>query len=183
MMQKFARFILRLIGWKCSANTPDFKKCVLVVAPHTSNWDFFMGKLGYAALGRNANFVIKQEWMVWPFKKIIRKLGGIPVDRSKVSHFTDHMADMYRSREVFNLAITPEGTRKRNPKWKRGFYHIAVKANVPIVLVKIDYAKKHMSLFDVFTPTGDESADIRAIQLKFKGAGAKHPENFSIGIQ
>jgi len=180
-MQRLAQFFLTLFGWTYSAVTPDFKKCVLVVAPHTSNWDFLWGKLGYTAMGRNANFVIKKEWMIWPIGGILRKLGGIPVDRTKISHFTDQIAEIYHSREVFNIAITPEGTRKRNPRWKRGFYHIAVKANVPIVLVKIDYGQKHMSLFDVFTPTGDESADVKAIQEKFRGAVAKHPENFSTG--
>jgi 1-acyl-sn-glycerol-3-phosphate acyltransferase len=93
----------------------------------------------------------------------------------------DHVADIFRSQKTFRLAITPEGTRKRNPKWKKGFYHIAVKAQVPIVLVKIDYKEKKMSLFDVFTPTGDEAADIKAIKQRYKGATAKHPDQFSIG--
>jgi 1-acyl-sn-glycerol-3-phosphate acyltransferase len=179
-MQKLCQLILRLLGWKYEAKTPNFNKCVLAVAPHTSNCDFFMGKIAYTALGRNANFVIKKEWMFWPVGIILRKLGGIPIDRSKSSHFTDQITDLFLSREVFNIAITPEGTRKRNPKWKRGFYVIAQKAKVPIVLVKIDYAKKEMSLFDVFIPTGDEHTDIEAIKQKFKGVGAKHPENFVI---
>ena len=153
-------------------------KCVICVAPHTSNWDFIMGKLGYTALGRNANFVIKQEWLKGPAGGLLTKLGGIGVDRSKPSQFTDQMAELYRTRTKFNLAITPEGTRKANPKWKKGFYHIAMKAQVPIALVKIDYAKKEMILFDVFTPTGDEQADIFAIQQKYAGVTAKYPEKF-----
>jgi len=180
-MQKLAKLILKLLGWTCVANVPDFKKSILVVAPHTSNLDFLMGELGYTSIGRKANFVIKKEWMKGPIGWLLLKLGGIPVDRKKASRFTDQIADLYNSRDVFNMAITPEGTRKRNPKWKKGFYHIAIKANVPIVLVKIDYAKKEMSLFEVFQPTGDEAADIRAVQEKFRGTGAKHPENFSTG--
>lgn len=182
MMQGFARFILKVFGWTYSIQTPDYKKSVLVVAPHTSNWDFVWGKLGYTAMGRNANFAIKQEWLKVPiFGYLLKKLGGIPVDRSKASHFTDHIADMYKQREVFNIAITPEGTRKRNPRWKRGFYHIAIKAQAPIILVIIDYGKKHMSLSAEFIPTGDEQADMKAVMNHYKDVVAKHPENFSIG--
>jgi 1-acyl-sn-glycerol-3-phosphate acyltransferase len=179
--KKIAGFILNILGWECEALTPDFDKCVLVVAPHTSNWDFPLGELGYAVMGRTANFVIKEEWMTGPIGILFRKLGGIGVDRKNPSHFTDHVADIFRSQKTFRLAITPEGTRKRNPKWKKGFYHIAIKAQVPIVLVKIDYKEKKMSLFDVFTPTGDEAADIKAIKQRYKGATARHPDQFSIG--
>ncbi|HEY5500006.1 MAG TPA: 1-acyl-sn-glycerol-3-phosphate acyltransferase [Bacteroidales bacterium] len=181
ILRKLAQIALKLLGWKCEALTPDFDKCVLLVAPHTSNWDFLMGKLGYAAIGRNANFVIKNEWMKGPLGFIFKILGGIGVDRSKASRFTDVIAEIYQTRDKFSLAITPEGTRKINPKWKKGFYHIALKAQVPIVLVVLDYKKKYMALFDVFYPTGDEHADIKAIQQKYKGATGKYPEQFSIG--
>ena len=181
LMQKLAKFILKIIGWTCEAKTPDFKKSILVVAPHTSNWDFLLGEIGYTAIGRKANFVIKEEWMRWPFGGLIRKLGGIPVDRSKATNFTDKIVEIYNTHDVFNMAITPEGTRKRNPRWKRGFYVIAEKANIPIVLVKIDYEKKDMCMFEVFEPTGDIATDIQAIKMRYKGCVAKHPENFSIG--
>lgn len=157
---------------------PAIDKCVICVAPHTSNWDFIMGKLGYTALGRNANFVIKKEWMKGLPGTILSKLGGIGVDRSKPSFFTDQMAELYRTRDKFSLAITPEGTRKANPKWKKGFYHIAVKANVPIYLVRIDYKKKEMCVFDVFVPTGNEQADIFEIQQRYAGVTARHPKQF-----
>jgi 1-acyl-sn-glycerol-3-phosphate acyltransferase len=179
--KKIAQLILSIMGWKIEALTPDFDKCILLVAPHTSNWDFLLGKLGYAAIGRKANFVIKKEWMVGLAGIIFRKLGGIGVDRHNPSHFTDYIADIFRSEKAFRLAITPEGTRKRNPRWKKGFYHIAIKAQVPIVLVKMDYKEKRMSLFDVFTPTGNEAEDIKAVKLRYKGATGKHPDQFSIG--
>ena len=180
-MRKIAQLLLNLMGWKYEALTPDFDKCILLVAPHTSNWDFLMGKLAYTAMGRNANFVIKKEWMVWPLGILVKKLGGIGVDRSKANRFTDQIAEIYQTSKQFSLAITPEGTRKRNSKWKKGFYHIAIKAQVPIVLVKIDYKEKYMALFEVFTPTGDEHADIKAIQQKYKGVSGKYPDQFSIG--
>lgn len=176
--QGLCKGILRLFGWSWYAAIPELDKYVICVAPHTSNWDFIMGKLGYTALGRNANFVIKQEWLKGPVGKMLINLGAIGVDRSKPSMFTDQMAELYRTRTRFHLAITPEGTRKANPKWKKGFYHIAIKAGVPIALVKIDYKKKQMHLFDLFTPTGDEQADIFAIQQKYVDVTAKHPEKF-----
>lgn len=180
-MKKTAQLLLKLMGWKCEALTPDFDKSILLVAPHTSNWDFIMGKLGYTALGRNANFVIKREWTKGLFGPLIKSLGGIGVDRSKANRFTDQIADLFKTSKTFNLAITPEGTRKRTTKWKKGFYHIALKAEVPIVLVRIDYGKKEMSLFEVFHPTGDEHADMKTVQQKYKGVTAKHPSQFSIG--
>ncbi len=181
-MRKLAQLILRLFGWKFEVNVPDFKQAVIVVAPHTSNWDFLLGKLGYTAMGRFAYFAIKKEWIEIPvIGALLKKIGGIPVDRSKASHFTDQIANLFQNDPNFCIAITPEGTRKLNPRWKRGFYHIAVKAGVPIALVKIDYGKKVLSLFEMFQPTGDEHADIKAVKEKFRGVVAKHPENFSIG--
>lgn len=182
MMQAIARFILKVCGWTYEVNTPDYKKCVLVVAPHTSNWDFIWGKLGYTAMGRNAHFVIKQEWLKVPVVGyLLKKLGAVPVNRSKITHFTDQIAKEFSRREAFSIAITPEGTRKRTPRWKRGFYHIAVKAQVPIVLVSIDYGKKLMRLGADFHPTGDEQADMKVIMNHYKDVVAKYPEHFSIG--
>jgi len=180
-MQKLALFILRIAGWKCEMTTPNFKQGVIVVAPHTSNWDFLWGKVGYAAMGRFAHFAIKKEWFSIPILgSLLKKTGGIPVDRSKATHFTDEVAAMFLNDETFSIAIAPEGTRKLNPRWKRGFYHIAVKANVPIALVKIDYEKKCLSLFELFIPSGDEHADIKAIKEKYRGVVAKNPHQFSI---
>jgi 1-acyl-sn-glycerol-3-phosphate acyltransferase len=176
--QALNKGILSIFGWKAEALTPDFEKNVFCVAPHTSNWDFLIGQIGHTAMGRKGNFVIKKEWMRGPIGWLLAKLGGIPVDRSKASRFTDQMADEFAKRKRFNLAFTPEGTRKANPKWKKGFYHVALKANVPIVLVKIDYAKKVVSLFEVFEPTGDEHADLFSIQKRFVGVTARHPEQF-----
>jgi 1-acyl-sn-glycerol-3-phosphate acyltransferase len=176
--QTFCQRLLRLMGWKWEAKVPELDKSVLMVAPHTSNWDFIMGKLCYTAMGRNANFVIKEEWMKGPAGWILKKLGGIGVDRSKVQYFTDNVAELFHTHEHFNVAITPEGTRKPNPKWKKGFYHIAMKAGVPIVLVKIDYGIKTVSLFHIFYPTGNEKVDIEAIQEMYRGVTGKHPKNF-----
>jgi 1-acyl-sn-glycerol-3-phosphate acyltransferase len=176
--QRLCQLTLKIFGWKCEALVPNLDKCILLVAPHTSNWDFVVGKFCYTALGRNSNFVIKNEWMKGPIGALMKKLGGIGVDRSRAQHFTDAIAEQYRVRNQFNLAITPEGTRKANPKWKKGFYHIALKAEVPIVLVKMDYKLKTVCLFHTFAPTGNEQADIWAIQQMYIGVTAKHPKQF-----
>jgi len=181
LKKRFSRFLLKCAGWKAVALTPDYNKCVLVVAPHTSNWDFIVGKLAYNALGRQGHFLIKKEWFRFPFKFFFKSIGGIPVDRGKKNQrMTDTIIDLYSKYDHFSLGITPEGTRKPNAKWKRGFYHIALGAKVPIVLVKLDYGNKCASLFQVFHPSGDEEADILAIKEAYRGVRAKNPKQFLI---
>ena len=105
-------------------------------------------------------------------------MGGIPVSRGKKTAITDELAREFNKRDKFQLAVTPEGTRKRVTKWKRGFYFIALKAKVPIVLIGLDYGKKTISFLDVFNPTGDIEADMKIIKSKYKGIEAKHPEQY-----
>jgi len=106
-------------------------------------------------------------------------MGGIPVDRDKKTSVTEQMAEEFAKRQTFNLAITPEGTRKAAHSWKKGFYFIAVKANVPILLAYIDYKKKEVGITKHFQPTGDAEKDIKTIQGYYKGVTARHPQNFN----
>lgn len=112
--KRFSRFLFKCAGWKAVALTPDYNKCVLVVAPHTSNWDFVVGKLAYNALGREGNFLIKKEWFRFPFNYFFKAIGGIPVDRGKRQRMTEAIIDLFSERDHFCLGITPEGTRKPN---------------------------------------------------------------------
>ena len=112
---------------------------------------------------------------------LLRSTGGVPVDRSKSTSVTHQMAEEFNKRETFHLAITPEGTRSMVKKWKMGFYHIAVKANVPIQLAYIDYAKKEMGITEIIFPSGNEKNDLEKIQNFYKNVSAKHPKNFHIG--
>lgn len=179
-MKKVSKFILsNILGWRVENILPDIPKCVIAVAPHTSNCDFIIGKLAYSSLGRNANFLIKKEWFFFPFNLIFKSMGGVPVDRGKKHSLTETMADEFRKRERFQLAITPEGTRKKVKKWKKGFYFIALKANVPIVLIALDYRKKVASFLDVFMPTGNVDEDMRAIQAQYAGIEGKYAEKFT----
>lgn len=177
-MQKLSQWILRLAGWKIIITTKEPQKSIICVAPHTSNWDFIVGKLSYWATNRKASFLIKSSWFVFPFGSMFAAMGGVPVDRSKRTSVTDQMAEEFKKRDKFHLAITPEGTRSLRQKWKMGFYHIALKANVPIELAYIDYKKKEMGIKEIFVPTGDEVADIKHIREYYRDVNARFPEKF-----
>lgn len=181
MKKALSRLILKMFGWQCKVTVPDLPKCVICVAPHTSNWDFIIGKLFYNAAGRHASFLIKKEWFFFPMGPIFRSMGGVPVERGRKNDMVQQMVDLFNAKDHFQLAITPEATRKRNPNWKKGFYYIAKRANVPIVLAYMDYGKKVMGMEVVFTPTDDEEADMKYIKNYFTQFTARHPENFATG--
>lgn len=177
-MQKISRWILRIAGWEIVLTKEEPPKSIICVAPHTSNWDFIIGKLTYWAANRKSSFLIKKSWFVFPFNYMFKSMGGVPVDRNKASSVTDQMAKVFNDQQQFHLAITPEGTRSLRKKWKMGFYHIAVKAGVPIELAYIDYKKKEMGIKEVFMPTGDEIADMKHIREYYKDVHARFPEKF-----
>ena len=181
MKRAISSFILRLFGWTVEVDVPDYPKCVICVAPHTSNWDFFIGKLAYLSIGRYAGFMMKKEWFFFPLGIIFKAVGGIPVDRSRKTSLVDQMVHHFAECKKFHLAITPEGTRKANPNWKKGFYYISLKAQVPIVLIGIDYEKKTISATKAIMPSGDINKDMREIKLYYKDFKGKHPENFALG--
>lgn len=171
----------KLLGWKSNVTVPDLDKYIICAAPHTSNWDLFIGKLFYGAIGRETGFLMKKDWFFWPLGPIFRWMGGIPVDRSKRTSLVDQIIQIAKNSKTFHLAITPEGTRKANPNWKKGFYHIAVGADIPIFLIGIDYSQKCITATKVFKPTGDIEKDMKDIKLYFKDFKGKIPEYFSIG--
>ena len=178
-MSKFSGFILnKIMGWKVVNNFPVVPKCVMAVAPHTSNWDFVTGKLAYSTLGRQANFLIKAEWFFFPFNLFFSSIGGIPVKRGKSGSLTDILAKEFETREWMHLGITPEGTRKPVKEWKKGFYFIALKAKVPILLIGLDYGKKEARVLDMFHPTGNYREDIVKIKSYYNDIQPKKPENF-----
>ncbi|MEA5130149.1 MAG: 1-acyl-sn-glycerol-3-phosphate acyltransferase [Proteiniphilum sp.] len=180
-MKGFSKFIFNnILGWHVRGEFPDSAKCVIAVAPHTSNWDFLIAKLAYSSIGRTANFLIKAEWFVFPFNLFFKSLGGIPVTREKNSSLTDSLAAEFNRRDQMQLAITPEGTRKPIQEWKRGFYYIAFKAGVPILLVGLDYGKKEAISLGLIYPSGDYEKDIQEIKSRYKGIQAKKPGNFSL---
>lgn len=179
-MQKFSKWILKVLGWKTLVIVEEPKKSIICVAPHTSNWDFLIGQLYYSALGRKSSFLMKKSWFFFPIGNLLRGLGGIPIDRSKSTSVTDQLAEEFKKRDTLHLAITPEGTRSLVQKWKMGFYHIAVKANVPIQLAYFDYGKKEMGITEIIYPSGDEKADLKKIFDYYKNVEARFPEKFNL---
>lgn len=170
----------KILGWKTVVTVPDSDKYIICAAPHTSNWDFLIGKLFYAAIGRDTGFMMKKEWFFFPLGSLLRYMGGIPVYRDKKTSLVDQVAQEFVKRKTFHLAITPEGTRSRNPNWKKGFYYIALKANVPIMLIGIDYKEKTITAEKMIVPTGDVENDMQEIKQYFMRFTGKNPENFAI---
>ena len=182
MIGSFCRFILyRMMGWKKNITVVHPDKYIICLAPHTSNWDFILGQLYAHAEGIKTNFLMKKEWFFWPLGPIFKAMGGIPVWRSKHSSMTDILAEQAKERDSFKLCITPEGTRSLNPEWKKGFYFIAVKARIPVLLYGVDYEKKLIECTHSFIPSGDLEKEMREIKLYFKDYKGKQPELFSIG--
>jgi len=177
--QALYRFIyFRILKWKAEVPVPLSEKCIVCAAPHTTNYDLIIGKLFYGTMGRKCSFMIKKEWFFFPMGYIFRAIGGIPVERNKKTSLTQQMVKRFNATNYFNLAITPEGTRKATSRWKKGFYYIALKANVPIVLIGIDYSLKVIKAGKIIIPTGDYDKDLIEIKNYFKTFKGKHPENF-----
>ena len=182
MWKKLCHWLLyQRMGWTSQVTEAHPDKYIICLAPHTSNWDFLIGQLYNHAHGLKSNFLMKKEWFFWPLGPIFRYMGGIPVHRQKHTSLTDVLAETIRSTEHFRLCITPEGTRKRVEEWKKGFYFIAQKAEIPILLYGLDYEKKLIRCTKTIIPKGDLDADMRTIKLYFKDCKGKKPENFTIG--
>ena len=182
MWKSFCRRLLyKRMGWTAEVTEAHPDKFIICLAPHTSNWDFLIGQLYSKSSGMKSNFLMKKEWFFWPLGPIFRRMGGIPVWRSKRTSMTDNLAETAQKLSVFQLCITPEGTRKRNPEWKRGFYYIAQKANIPILLYGVDYEKKLIRCTKTIVPNGDIDSQMREIKEYFKDFKGRYPENFTIG--
>jgi len=183
-MKKFSKWILKLFGWRLEGEAPTgHDKLLIVEAPHTSNWDYPIGMLLITSIGVRVNVVIKKELFFWPLGLLLRWLGAIPIDRSGNLSKVDALARLFQEKEKLNLAITPEGTRALNKTWKKGYYFIAVKAGVPILLTAIDYKRKIGIIGPLLYPTGNYEEDLKKIESFYKGITAKFPEKFSLSPQ
>lgn len=175
--------ILKWAGWETDITVPQQDKCVICVAPHTSNWDFILGLAAYRSLGRKANFLMKEFWFFFPLNFILKSLGGIPVSRSgSGGTLTNNIIRQFETRSYMNLAVTPEGTRSPREKWRTGFLYIAYGAKVPIQLGVIDYKRKKIMINDEYIPSGDIDIDLKEIKKYYSGRkdAARYPENFII---
>ena len=184
-MKKLWIGIARLFGWQYDIEgydqRPELRHCVMIEAPHTSIYDFLLGASCVWKMGLNARFFIKKEFFVFPLRHILRWCGAIPVDRGNHSnHLVDKAVDTLQKNPDFTIIITPEGTRKRVKRLKRGFYEIATRAGVPIVITYIDYRTRHMGLGPTIVPTGDYHADMQRILAAYEGVTARNPEGWDL---
>lgn len=175
---RFGRFMLGLFGWRIEGAFPDAPKFVLIVAPHTSNWDFPVGLMAKFALRLDVRYMAKRSLFWFPLGVFLRAMGGIAVDRSAAADVAATSAREFARREKLVLVITPEGTRSRVERWKSGFYRIALAAKVPVVLAVFDYPARVVRLGPAFQATGNYEADLAAIQSHVKASMAKHPGNY-----
>ena len=183
MLKKLASWLLyKRMKWKKEVTIDFPDKFIICLAPHTSNWDFLIGLLYSRAEGIKSNFLMKKEWFFWPLDTLFRSLGGIPVVRNRHQSLTDQLADIAKREKYFNLAVTPEGTRSRVTTWKRGFYYIALKANIPIQLFAIDAKHKRIVCTEELMPTGDVEADMKRIMDYYRPYAdcAFHPQKFAL---
>lgn len=168
----------RVTGWRVSGNFPQLSKFLIIVAPHTSNWDFMIAAGAIFGLDLRIRFMVKHTLFWEPFGTYLRWVGGIPIDRRAEFGVVGEAVKAYQSNEKFVLGITPEGTRKKVKQWKTGFYRIAVGANVPIVPVAFDYGRKVVDLMPPFYPTGDIENDMVVIKGFFEDVQGKHGKAF-----
>ena len=171
-----ARFALKFSRWKVHGSPPDLKHCIIVAAPHTSNWDFALMLILVFSLKLDLRWIGKDSLFPWPVGWLMRWFGGIPVNRSQASNVVKEMIAEFQENEKLLLLTTPEGTRSKVSKWRTGFYHIAVGANVPIQPIYIDGPGKKIGFEPIFIVSGDQENDLRKIKEIFRGRQGIRPE-------
>ncbi|MDN3723612.1 1-acyl-sn-glycerol-3-phosphate acyltransferase [Aequorivita sp. SDUM287046] len=158
-----------LMGWKIEGSfNPAIKKAVVIVVPHTSWHDFYIGAFARKILRTEINYIAKKELFLWPFGWYFKWMGGAPLDRTPGQNKVEAIAQLFDEKKEFRLALSPEGTRKKVESWKTGYYYIALLANVPIICVGFDYATKKVIVNKPFYPSGDYHKDSLVIRSYYK---------------
>jgi 1-acyl-sn-glycerol-3-phosphate acyltransferase len=177
MLKIFSKTILKLVGWRVDVKLPEEKKFVLIGAPHTSNWDLPLALLCFGSVKTGMNWVGKKQLFIGPMGYILRRMGGIPVDRAVRSGFIEQIAQQFACREEMILSLAPEGTRSKTEYWKTGFYYIALAAKVPICLAYADYENRTIGFGKMIQPTGDINKDFALIKDFYQPIKGKYPKN------
>ncbi len=178
LSQAFGRFALRLARWRLQGPFADVGRAVLIVAPHTSNWDFAVGLMTKFALGLRVHWMGKHTLFRYGLGYVWRRLGGIAVDRRAPQGVVSGVLQQFRQREHLLLGIAPEGTRKYVPHWKSGFYRIALAAGVPILPVAFDYSRRVVAFLPLFHPSGDYEADLPRLRSLYRAHMAQRPDHY-----
>jgi 1-acyl-sn-glycerol-3-phosphate acyltransferase len=172
----FASFSLFILGWKTKGEIPDIKKFVIIAAPHSSNWDFVFFLLIIFKFKISVHWMGKHTMFRWPFKWLLKRLGGIPIDRSRKGRIVQSMAKAFELSKELIITIAPSGTREKVTTWKTGFYHIASQAKVPIVCGFIDYNQKTIGIGPAFNTSNDMDADMASIKSFYAPFSGKHSQ-------
>lgn len=187
MFENLAEKALKLMGWETDNHWPEnLSQCVMIAAPHTSNWDALYARLALKALGVNVRLTIKDSYMQFPLGPFVRAMGGIGIDRRPKQageprlSMVQVMTDLFKQHPELVMLVTPEGTRARQEQWKTGFYYVAVNAGVPIALAYMDYEQKKAGVGKIIHPTGNFEEDMAEIMDFYAGIQAKFPKEFSV---
>ena len=187
MFEKLAEQSLAAMGWELDNHWPDdLEQCVMIAAPHTSNWDALYARLALKALGVNVRITIKESYMKLPFGPFVRAMGGIGIDRRPKQEgdprpsMVQLMTDLFKVHPKLVMLVTPEGTRSKQEQWKTGFYHVAMNKKNTNELTNMDYEKKKTGVGKVVYPTGDYEKDMHEIMEFYAQIAGKIPENFSV---
>ena len=170
--------ILKMIGWKIIGQLPNEKKVIIIGAPHTSNWDFIIAMASMLSVGLRFSYMMKKEAFVWPLGWLWKKLGGIPIDRSKKNDVTTQMTEWFEANDNVMLGITPDGTRKKVERYKKGYLRMSYAANVPIFVIGLDGTNKHVVLDRIIELSGEidkDNAMVKAyVDANFDGVNSEN---------
>ena len=180
LLRIFSKIILKVIRWRVDGTLPkDHKKYVLIVAPHTSNWDFILFVLAVSVLRLQPSVLIKDSLFVGPLGWFLRYCGAIPVNRKQAGSLVTYISSIYAAQDEFVLIITPEGTRSPNTNWKRGFQHVATTAGVPILVVYVDSTRRVIGVKGLMEPSDDIDSDMQTLKTFFDTKKGLKPQNYA----
>lgn len=179
-MHRIALFILRIMGWRIVGEYPPIHKYIIAVVPHTANMDFVIGRLVGTVMRANIYFLIKKELFFFPLGAILRFMNAIPINRKSPKSVIETVVRKINETDRFVLAVTPEGTRSKVTRWKKGFYYIAQKSEIPILPASVDYGKKRIVFGELLYPGSDERADYKKLLDFYQSISpvGKYPERF-----
>jgi 1-acyl-sn-glycerol-3-phosphate acyltransferase len=172
------RLLLFVLRWQIKGKVHNAPKFVMILAPHTSIWDFYVGLAGMLAVGLHSSWLISSAYTWWPLGFFLRRLGGIPIYRNGSHNFVSQIVESFNNNERMMVTLFPEGTRKKVERWRTGFWYIASEAEIPIQLISFDYKKRVTECGPVIEPSNNIEADMKKIQEFYKNVQAKYPEKF-----